>query len=237
METKDLYPHLSKPWMQYYDPKKINTKDPQTNLADYVLGKNRNNMAGIASSYYKNEMTYQEMFERIHEYAKMLASVGVTKGSRVFYLVPNIPESGLLWLASSRIGAISDFVDPRPDSMDLVANAKKILEIIKFEGADYIIALDKCYVAMLKPIENELKDLGIKQIITISATDSMNLAGKIDYLKDVLAYNSLRNVRVDEKVKKLKGYEAMLAKIKAMKNTIARWINRMYLIFMIHKSF
>ena len=215
---KETYPHLSKPWMQYYDEKKVNSQDPKTNLADYIKQKNSQNLNSTSNTYYGAQTSYKELFDKIDQYSKMLTGLGVTKGSRIMYLVPNIPKSGMLWLASSQIGAVSDFVDPRPDSMDLEANAHKILEIIKFEGADYIIALDKCYLSMIKPIESELKEIGIKYIITLSATDSMNLSGKIDYLKDVIAYNKLRNMRIeDSTVKKLKFYEAMLNKIKAMK--------------------
>ena len=162
---------------------------------------------GLLGLIILQKTSYNELFEKIDEFSKMSVGLGVKKGDRILYLVPNIPESGQLWLASSQIGVVSDFVDPRPDSMDLEANAKKILEIIKHEKADYIISLDKCYFAMLKLIENELKELGINKIVTLSATDSMNLVGKIDYLRDVIAYNSLRNLRVDDSIKKLKTYQ------------------------------
>ena len=212
------FPHIERPWMKYYNKEKLASKNPKTNITDYIKGKNTNNLNSIAETYYGSKISYKDLFAKIDEYSKMLTVLGIKKDSRIVYLVPNIPEAGMLWLASSQIGAVSDFIDPRPDSMDLEANSRKILEIIKFEGADYIIALDKCYIAMLKPIENELKELGINEIITLSATDSMNLLGKIDYLKDVLAYNNLRNLKIDsEKVKKLKFYEALLDKIKAMK--------------------
>lgn len=217
MKENEKYPHLSKPWMKYYNQEKVNQEDPKTNITDYIKQKNTHNLGGIAETYYGKKITYRELFEKVDTYSKMLTGLGVSKGSRIMYLVPNIPESGMLWLASSQIGAVSDFVDPRPDSMDLEANAKKILEIIKYEGADYIIALDKCYLAMLKPIENELKELGISNIVTISATDSMNLRGKISYLKDVIAYNNLRNIRIkNTKIKKLRVYEALYKKINEM---------------------
>ena len=213
-----IFPHIERPWMKYYDKEKLISENPKTNLADYVRGKNINNLSGIAETYYGSKTSYKELLDRVDEYSKMLTGLGIKKDSRIVYLVPNIPESGMLWLASSQIGAVSDFIDPRPDSMDLEANSRKILEIIKFEGADYIIALDKCYLAMLKPIENELKELGINEVITLSATDSMNVLGKVDYLRDVIAYNNLRNLKIDsEKVKKLKFYEALLNKIKSMK--------------------
>ena len=216
MTKKIIYPHIDRPWMQYYDSEKIKSEDPKTNLADYVKQKNVKNENGIAGTYYGSKTSYHDLFEKIDSFSKMLAGLGVKKGDRIMYLVPNIPESGQLWLASSQIGAISDFVDPRPDSMDLEANSKKILEIIKYEKADYIISLDKCYLAMLKPIENELKELGISKIVTLSATDSMNILGKIDYMRDVIAYNNLRNLRISNSVKKLRTYEVILKKVKSM---------------------
>lgn len=45
----------------------------------------------------------------------------------------------------------------------------------------------------------------------------MNLSGKIDYLKDVLKYNDLKNARNDDlTVKKLKSYQVLLDKISGM---------------------
>ena len=132
-------------------------------------------------------------------------------------MVPNIPEASQLWFGATEIGAVADFIDPRPDSMDIMANARKVLEIIKYERAKYIVALDMCYLAMLKPIEKELKELGIENIIVLSASDSMNISGKIDYMKDVLNYNNLRNIRNNDRdVKKLKSYRVLLDKIKMM---------------------
>ena len=211
------YPHIDRPWMQYYDSEKVRSEVPRTNLTDYVKKKNTNNGHGIAETYYGLGISYRDLFEKVDNFSKMFAGMGIKQGDKIMFLVPNIPESGQLWLAATQIGAISDFVDPRPDSMDLEANAKKVLELIKYEKADYIVAFDKCYLAMLKPIEHELKDLGIKTVVTLSGTDSMNLSGKIDYLRDVIGYNKLRNLRIDSSLKKLKSYEAVLQKIKSMK--------------------
>ena len=71
---------------------------------------------------------------------------------------------------------------------------------------------------MLKPIENELKDLGINKIITLSASDSMNILSKINYLTDVLAYNGLRNERErEDALRQIKWYKALLKKVQEMK--------------------
>lgn len=51
----------------------------------------------------------------------------------------------------------------------------------------------------------------------ISASDSMNLSGKIDYLKDALKYNELKNIRNNNlSVKKLKSYEVLYARMSNM---------------------
>ena len=214
---KNGYPHIDKPWMKWYEGKKLEINKPNTNITDYLKSFNKDRGSFIAETYYGREFSYDELFQRSDDASRALSGLGVSKGNTILNLVPTIPEAGQIWLGASQIGAISDFVDPRPDSMDLKANAQKILELIRYEQADYIVALDRCYTYMLKPIENELKEMGMKNIVIVSASDSMNIMGIISYLKDVIKYNQLRNERLaNEAVKKLKFYEALLVKIKSM---------------------
>lgn len=209
------YPHIDKPWMKYYDEKVVNTKEPETNITNYLKEKVKGNEHMLAHTYYKNDMTFDELFEKVNTASKVLTSLGVKKGDIVMNLLPNIPESAQIWLGCAQIGATADFIDPRPDSMDVMANANKVLEIIKFEGAKYIVALDICYLFMLKPIEQELKQLGIENIIVISPADSMTLQGKIDYLTDVKNYTLLKNKR-NTNVNELKVAKVLLDKISNM---------------------
>ena len=209
------YPHIDKPWMKYYDEKIVNTKEPEMNITNYLKEKVKGNEHMLAHTYYKNDMTFDELFEKVNTASKVLTSLGVKKGDIVMNLLPNIPESAQIWLGCAQIGATADFIDPRPDSMDIMANANKVLEIIKFEGAKYIVALDICYLFMLKPIEQELKKLGIENIIVISPADSMTLQGKIDYLTDVKNYTLLKNKR-NTNVNELKVTKVLLDKISNM---------------------
>lgn len=209
------YPHIDKPWMKYYDEKIVNTKEPEMNITNYLKEKVKGNEHMLAHTYYKNDMTFDELFEKVNTASKVLTSLGVKKGDIVMNLLPNIPESAQIWLGCAQIGATADFIDPRPDSMDVMANANKVLEIIKFEGAKYIVALDICYLFMLKPIEQELKQLGIENIIVISPADSMTLQGKIDYLTDVKNYTLLKNKR-NTNVNELKVAKVLLDKISNM---------------------
>ena len=219
MDNELKYLHEERPWMKYYDTKLINSiTSPSSNLVEYLKKKNKDRDKYIAETYYGKQTTYQDFFDKkVDGASKALSQLGIKCKDRILYLLPNIPESGHLYLGATQLGAVSDFYDPRPDSTDLKANAKKMLETIIEEKVQYIVALDICYLAMLKPIEKELKDLGIKQIVTVSATDSMNLSGKISYIKEVIDYNKLKNLKTDQAIKKLKSYQAVLKKVNQMK--------------------
>lgn len=111
------------------------------------------------------------------------------------YLMPNIPETAYLMYGTTQIGAVADYVDPRPDSVDLKISAKKILDLFVEEKSNYIIALDQCYLAMIKPIEKELKELGIENIVVVSASDSMDLKATANYMLETANFEGLKGLR------------------------------------------
>lgn len=211
------YPSVDRPWMQFYDEELAKRETPKQNLTDYLKDKTKGLDYDIASSYYGVETTYDEFWENVDTSSKVLTDLGIKKYDRIMNLVPNIPESGEIWLGATQIGATSDFVDPRPDTMDANVNAKKVLELLRYEKAKHIIALDKCYLGMLRPIENEIKELGIDNIIILSASERMDIMGKISYLKDALAYNKLKNERERQNaIKLLKWYEVLMQRVRGM---------------------
>lgn len=185
------YPHIDKPWLKYYDEEFLKKPLPQMSIYDYMRIHNIGNEESVALSYYGNEITYGELYDKIESSTKVLTSLGVCDNDRILYLMPNIPETAYLFYGGSRIGAVSDYVDPRPDSIDLKVSARKILELIKKEKIKHIVALDMCYLQMIKPIENELKEMGIDDIIITSASNSMDLKAKLNYLKETLSFDGL----------------------------------------------
>ena len=189
---KTGYPHIDKPWMKYYEGLYIPEEEPKTNMVEVLKERNKYRKNKTAYEYYGKETSYEEMFYNADVASKVLTQLGVKKGDIIMSLVPNIPEEEELWFGATQIGAITDYVDPRPDSMDIMANAKKILEIIKFEKPKYIITIDKCYLGMLKPIENELKELGINDVILLDPAASMDANGQMSYSLDVLNYERLK---------------------------------------------
>lgn len=198
-DKKTGYPHIDRPWMKYYDGMYIPEGEPDLTMVELLKKRNEYRLSKIAYEYYGKQVTYREMWERVDIAAKVLDQIGVKKGDIILSMVPNIPEEEELWFGASQLGAITDYIDPRPDSMDPVANSKKLLEIIKYEKPKFIIAVDMCYLGMIKPIEHELKEMGINDVIILHASDSMDDMAMYSYLKDVVNYEKLKKGITDIK--------------------------------------
>lgn len=197
-ERKTLtgYPHIDKPWLKYYDKEFIKEPIPHKNILDYMKECTSKNKEMTAISYFGNNISYKDLYNNIDDSSRVLSELGVTKDERIMYLMPNIPETAYLLYGGSQIGAVSDYVDPRPDSVDLKVSANKILSLFKEEKIKYLVALDQCYLGLLKPIENELKDLGVENIVIVSASDSMNMKSKLNYLSEILKFNGAKKLKI-----------------------------------------
>ncbi|NMA50867.1 MAG: acyl--CoA ligase [Mollicutes bacterium] len=212
--NKTGYPHIDQPWQQYYDQSIINVPDKNINITRYLKNKTKGNDNLIASEYYGHSKNYRQFWHDVDLASNAFTGLGLNPEERIKFLVPNIPQAGEMWLGAAQIGAVSNFSDPRPDSMIPEVNAKKMLQLLESEKVKHIVALEQCYLGMLQPIENELKELGIDRIVTVSASKEMNLLQKIDYLKEALAYNKIENNRKDENIEKLRFYQVILNKIR-----------------------
>ncbi len=194
-ELKTGYPHKDKMWFKYYDSEFLKRKNPSAGIYDYMKEKTKNIQDYTALSYFGKKVLYGELYENIDFASKALTSLGIKKNDRIMYLMPNIPETAYLMYGTTQIGAVADYVDPRPDSVDLKISAKKILDLFVEEKANYIIALDQCYLAMIKPIEKELKELGIENIVVVSASDSMDLKATANYMLETANFEGLKGLK------------------------------------------
>lgn len=213
------YPHIDRQEQKWYSEEQLKKKNYEMNFTEYLREENKGRENKIGRTYYGKEETFQEMYDKQDDASRVFSQLGIKNQDRVACLLPNIPEAGDIWLGNTQIGIVSDFIDLRPDSMDIEIDAKKKLEIFRDEKINYIVALEQSYLFTIKPIEHELKDMGIDIVVTVSPTDSMDLKGKISYLKDVIMYNKLRNEAAkEEAVKQLKWYQALLNSLKQTKD-------------------
>ena len=202
-ELKTGFAHIDRPWMQYYNIdgyEKVNTNQ---SIVDYMVEKTKAHKSKVAINYFGEKVKYGKLMKKINKAAHILKLMGVSKDDRIMYMMPNIPETAYFMYGASKIGAVSDFIDPRPDSVDLEVSAKKILQLATKEHVKYIIALDQCYLGMVKPIEEQLKESGVERILVVSASDSLGLKGKLNYIKEVIDFKGKEQLKPQlEKTKK-----------------------------------
>lgn len=181
--TATGYPSIDKPWLKYYDEEFLAQPIPHLSIYNYLKERSRGRENLTALTYFGRKISFQELLEHIDEAAAALVSIGAKAGQRVLLLMPNIPETSYLLYACAKLGLEADFIAPRPESADLNASAKKILEMIKAEHIEHIVSFDLCYLALIKPIEKELLGLGISTVLTVSAEDSMTMRSKLMYIR------------------------------------------------------
>ena len=80
--------------------------NPNQTKYDYMLENSKNNMNGVALTFEDRKITYEEMFESIDKYAKLLYKKGIRKGDLIGICALNTPESVYLLYALNKIGAV-----------------------------------------------------------------------------------------------------------------------------------
>ena len=143
--------------------------NPNQSKYNYMLENSMNHMNNIALTYGNKKISYEEMFESINRYAKLLYSKGVRKGDLIGICTLNTPEAVYLIYALNKIGAVAigyNFFD----------NKERIKNDVELTGPKMIITTDYSY-SSFKDLE---KSLNISTI-TYSPFDYNNLLTKFGY--------------------------------------------------------
>ncbi|WP_203255677.1 acetate--CoA ligase [Hyunsoonleella ulvae] len=102
---------FSKPEVKWFEGAKLNIT---VNCIDRHLTTNANKTAILFEPNNPNEtaehITYQQLHERVCQFANVLKANGITKGDRVCIYLPMIPELAIATLACARIGAVHSVV-------------------------------------------------------------------------------------------------------------------------------
>ena len=67
--------------------------DPNMSKYNYMLESSKNHMDNIALTFENSKVTYEQLFESIDKYAKLLYSKGVRKGDLIGICALNTPET------------------------------------------------------------------------------------------------------------------------------------------------
>lgn len=163
------YPSIDKPWLKYYNGDELSMFIPDVTAYRYIYDINKDNLDQVVFNFLDKEITYKEFFENIDVVAKALINQGIKKGDIVTICMPNMPETAYLFYALDKIGAISDFLDPR-------ANENVMAKHLKLAESKLLITIDPCY-DMFKSLKEKTP---IDTIVTIDVLNSIIGSKTID---------------------------------------------------------
>lgn len=178
------YASIDKPWLSNFSTSNIKSVLPDKTLYEYLLENNIDNLDDIALDYFGRKITYRQLISNIDKVANQLLELGVKEGDIVSISTPTLPETIYLFYAISKIGAVSNMIDPRTSS-----------EGIK----DYVNEAKSKYLFMVDVASGKISDImnttSVEKVITISPADSLPMLLNLAYKgKSVL---SGKNVNKD----------------------------------------
>ncbi|MBR1702334.1 MAG: acyl--CoA ligase [Lachnospiraceae bacterium] len=180
------YPSIDKPWLKYYSEEAINTELPSGSAYDYLYEMNKSRHKA-ALEYYGNTITFKQLFKNIAAVERAFLAQGVCDGDIVTVLIPNMPEAVYIFYALSKIGAVSNMVDPR-------TSTEGIRDYVGETKSKIIVIID---VAISKVVNIRKQLPYVERIISVSPSESFPLALKILYrignrfqiIDDVMQWN------------------------------------------------
>lgn len=97
----------TRPWLKFYPPDISATIDyPKEPLFGLLSETARKHPEWVALSYLGKKITYKELDELANQIANGLISLGVTKGSKVALILPNVPQYVFCFFGILKCGAI-----------------------------------------------------------------------------------------------------------------------------------
>lgn len=162
------YASIDKPWLKYFSEENILPDIPKMKAYEYMVLNNFQHLERNALSFFNKKISYRELFRKIDEVARALIAIGVRKGDIVTISIANIPESVYLLYALNKIGAISNYIDPR-------LSAEEFKRAINKTKSKFVISLEMC----AKNIEKIRNKSSVEKVVYISPIESLGLPIKI----------------------------------------------------------
>lgn len=162
------YPSIDKPWLKYYDVKKLKRPIPEYDLYENIWQWNKDYLDNFALRYYGNRITYKTLFRNINKSMSALNSLGVKQGDCVSFLGVITPELIYTYYALNRLGVICNMLNPQSQSDLLASNMNKAESNVLFVQDVYTEKLD----AMAEKVKFEY-------VIVIPTVRSMRMSTKL----------------------------------------------------------
>jgi long-chain acyl-CoA synthetase len=110
---------MQTPWLKYYSPAKLQTPIPKLNVYDYLRQQNQDSLDLPALDYLGRRYSYDEFFALVEKTAHACRAWGIKAGDQIGMCLLMTPESLILFYALAKIGAVSNWFDPRSSSQEI----------------------------------------------------------------------------------------------------------------------
>ena len=154
---------ISKPWLESYDdgvPSSIPI--PDITLNDILQRSVESHKHQTAFCYYGAQFSYAEFEKLVKGTAAGLRHLGLKKGDRLAFLLPNTPQFLIAYWAALRIGVIATPINPLLTPPEI----KVLLDLVEPQA---ILVLDQLY----KRTQSVIDDANIPNIIHTSIDSFM----------------------------------------------------------------
>ena len=78
-----------------------------------------------ATVFYNQKLTYQQLIEKVNQFAHVLHGKGVRPGDRVFIVLPNMPQIVIAFFAVVKIGGVAVMPNPDADGAAIMRQVKQ----------------------------------------------------------------------------------------------------------------
>jgi long-chain acyl-CoA synthetase len=153
---RDMTDH--RPWFAHYAPEVPHTLEPYP--AESLFSLLQNAAAGFgqrpALAFFGRHVTYAQLLAEVERFSSVLAGLGVRKGDRVGFLLPNCPEYIIAFYACQRIGAVAVGNNP-------LYTERELEHQVKDAGISVMVVLDQVYATFGKVRAT----VGIREVIGV----------------------------------------------------------------------
>lgn len=158
------------PWAKYYTDSDLKYKIPNITLYDSVKMAADKFPNEYAIEYFGKKVTYTKFLNKVDRYAVSFKSLGIKKGDIVTICMPNTPEVLYCLYGLNKLGAIANMTHP-------LSASEEIKETLLATKSKCLVIMDMFY----DKIEKEISNTYVKNVIFVSASDSMNIFMKVGY--------------------------------------------------------
>lgn len=158
------YPNQDKPWLKYYSEDSVLTDvDDSNNIFDFFMKMAPDDIAVL--EYYGKKYTKEDISKKVEMYTQRFSSMGIKEGSTVSFIMLDVPEVTFMWMALSRLGAVTNLIkfDEGPERITFMNNLGE---------ADYMFVSEVPFI-----LENVKESMNygnkVKEVISIPITEEM----------------------------------------------------------------